>query len=678
MWGKQDPAHVARLAEQGLSFAPPAAWVTEREIPSSDGPAQGSIQFLMSDTQIDLTNGRDWTYRLVQRALNADGVGRMASFNTAYDPSCERITVHRIRVVRGTEVIELADPDSFQLLRREANLERRLYDGRLTVDLQIPDLRPGDLLDTWYTTHGVTPAIRDHLDARFTFEWGDPVSLGAVRVRAPERRSFAIRSLPTSWAAPTFSETRPSEGIIDREWIDKRGGVFRYDDSVPEWWQGHGRIEMADNKSWSDIADIFRDAYAAPAELSDSFRAGIAHIASTAATPAARTIAALRHVQREIRYLSVSIGEGGHIPRPVDEIWARRFGDCKDVSRLLCTMLRALDIDATPALVNTRVGASLDKQLPGVHAFDHCIVRVRISRRTYWLDATYGEQGGDLEHIFQPSLGWALPLEANAKLERMEGANNALHGLDITENFVFGPRPSSPAELHVEGVYRGWRADSIRSAIRRDGLDRTSESWLKHYARCYGGASVLESPKIEDDLDKNIFRLVERYRIDSPWNVTDNAARFTSVDDIFQRDLAILPYPGRTQPLYLGMPRRMTRKTMFKLPIKWTITPWSDRVDVPGIRGLSEFQVGDSSKLVLDIDYEITSQEVASEDLDDFRAAAEKLRGGTGISLTHGVKNGEFIKPGNSYSGNRGATIAVGIFLIVLVLARFLTSNQGG
>jgi transglutaminase-like putative cysteine protease len=678
MWGKQDPAHAQRLAEQGLSFGPPPAWIAERAIPEMPQDPQGSTQFLLSDSHIDLTSGRDWSYRMVQRALNADGVGRMANFTVAFEPSFERVTIHRVRILRGGQSIELADPDAFQLLRRETSLERRLYDGRLTADLQAPDLRPGDILDTWFTTHGVNPALRNALDARFSFEWSEPVGATAVRIRAPEARKFAIRSLPDTWTSPAYSETSPSEGIIEREWLETRKAIFRYDDAVPDWWNGHGRVEVADALSWAEIADIFRAAYAPPAETPAIVQTEVSRIAAAFASPADRTVAALRYVQREIRYLSVSIGEGGYVPRPIEDICARRFGDCKDVSRLLTTMLRALGIDAAPALVNTRVGEALDRAMPGVHWFDHCIVRARLDGKTYWLDGTFGEQGGDLGNLYQPQLGYALPLEDNARLEPIKGDDRFVHVLELTEDFVFGPKADSPAELRVEGVYRSWRADNLRGAIRRDGLDRHSEGWLKQYSRFYGGAVALEPPRITDDMSKNVLTLVERYRIEKPWEITNNVARFATIDDTFQRDLSVLPYPGRKQPLSLGIRRRMTRTTRLKLPVKWQVNAWSDLVKAPGIRGKSECYVGGDSRVTLDVDYEITQPHVDGSDLEEFNAGVEKLRGGVSVGLSHTVKNGAFVKSGSTYSGNRGAIIAVVVFIAALIFIRIVLANSGG
>lgn len=677
MWGKQDPAHAQRLAEQGLSFGPPPVWIAERAVPEMPQDPQGSTQFLLSDTHIDLTNGRDWTFRMVQRALNSDGVGRMANFSVSFDPSFERVTVHRVRILRGAQAIDLADPDGFQLLRRETSLERRLYDGRLTADLQVPDLRPGDILDTWFTTHGVNPALRNALDARFSFEWSEPVGATAVRIRAPETRAFAIRPLPETWTPPDYSETRPDDGVIEREWLDTRGAVFRYDDATPDWWAGHGRIEVAEALTWTQVADIFRAAYAPPAETPAVVQDEVDRIATAFASSSERAVEALRYIQREIRYLSVSIGEGGYIPRPIEEICTRRFGDCKDVSRLLVTMLRALGVDAVPALVNTRIGDTLDKGLPGVHAFDHCIVRARLDGKTYWLDGTFGEQGGDLDNLFQPQLGYALPLEENATLELIRTDDRLVHVFELTEDFTFGPKADSPGELRVHGVYRGWRADNLRGAIRRDGLDRHSEAWLKQYARFYNGAVAIDPPQVTDDIRNNVLTLVERYRLEKPWEVTNNVAKFTTIDDVFQRDLGVLPYPGRKQPLSLGIQRRMTRTTRLRLPVKWQVNPWSDVVKAPGVRGKTECYVGNDSRVTLDVDYEITRPWIEAADFDEFNAGVEKLRSGTSVSLTHVLKNGAFSNPGSTYSGNRGALIATIAFIAALVIIRIVLSANG-
>src|SRR5207245_3226925 len=66
-----------------------------------------------------------------------------------------------------------------------------------------------------------------------------------------------------------------------------------------------------------------------------------------------RVLQALRFVQDEIRYMGVEIGVNSHMPYSPATVVKRRYGDCKDKTLLLITMLRALGISARPALVST-------------------------------------------------------------------------------------------------------------------------------------------------------------------------------------------------------------------------------------------------------------------------------------------------------------------------------------
>ena len=60
---------------------------------------------------------------------------------------------------------------------------------------------------------------------------------------------------------------------------------------------------------------------------------------------------ALQFVQNKIRYVSLSFGSNAYHPHHPDEVLQNRYGDCKDKSLLLLSLLRAAGIQAWPALV---------------------------------------------------------------------------------------------------------------------------------------------------------------------------------------------------------------------------------------------------------------------------------------------------------------------------------------
>lgn len=58
-------------------------------------------------------------------------------------------------------------------------------------------------------------------------------------------------------------------------------------------------------------------------------------------------------IAKEMRYVAVFIGAGGYIPHDLAHIIKNRYGDCKDHTLLMMSLLKAVGIDSAPALINT-------------------------------------------------------------------------------------------------------------------------------------------------------------------------------------------------------------------------------------------------------------------------------------------------------------------------------------
>ena len=84
--------------------------------------------------------------------------------------------------------------------------------------------------------------------------------------------------------------------------------------------------------------------------------------------------ALLEYVQKEIRYTGLEIGLHSHAPNPPKVVLDRHFGDCKDKSLLLISVLGAVGIDAYPALVSSSLRVHVGEILPSPLAFDHVVV----------------------------------------------------------------------------------------------------------------------------------------------------------------------------------------------------------------------------------------------------------------------------------------------------------------
>lgn len=90
---------------------------------------------------------------------------------------------------------------------------------------------------------------------------------------------------------------------------------------------------------------------------------------------------------REIRYVAVEYGEAGYEPHNAADIFKNKYGDCKDQSILLITMLKEAGFTAWPVLISTRGYYNLNPDFPAVF-FNHCIAAVILNDMAVFLDPT--------------------------------------------------------------------------------------------------------------------------------------------------------------------------------------------------------------------------------------------------------------------------------------------------
>jgi tetratricopeptide (TPR) repeat protein len=170
-------------------------------------------------------------------------------------------------------------------------------------------------------------------------------------------------------------------------------------------------VEASDFTSWSELAALQAPLYGKAATLPPQgpLQAEVARIKALSPDPKIRVEAALALVQDRIRYVALSMGDGGLVPADAETTWSRRFGDCKGKTALLLGLLHAMDIAAEPVAVSIQAGDGLDERLPMIALFNHVLVRANLGGRTYWLDGT---RTGDkkLENIKVPAFRWGLPL----------------------------------------------------------------------------------------------------------------------------------------------------------------------------------------------------------------------------------------------------------------------------
>ena len=82
-------------------------------------------------------------------------------------------------------------------------------------------------------------------------------------------------------------------------------------------------------------------------------------------------------VQHDIRYVAIELGIGGWQPHPATDVFTHRYGDCKDKTTLMSSMLHEIGIDSYHVSINTERG-SVTPDVPAHLAFNHVIIAIKL------------------------------------------------------------------------------------------------------------------------------------------------------------------------------------------------------------------------------------------------------------------------------------------------------------
>lgn len=554
-------------AKQSYSIKPPPAWVQATSLPQDDkasNDSQSSVIYLLLENQIHVTaSTTERYYRRMQKVLTASGLDDVSQLEFDFEPSFQELNIHHIRIIRGKEMIDALKPKEIKVIQQEKELNQQLYNGTLSAIVFLSDVRKGDVIDYAYSLNGENPVMRGRFANSFTVGLTVPVEKLKWRLLYPAARSLQIKNHNTDIQPATRSIGNETEYIWQREQVE----AIEYESATPSWFDPHPSVQLSEFASWREVAQWAAPLYQVKQALSSKLEQQINKWRTEQPQSEQRLIAALRFAQDEVRYLGVELGAYSHQPNQPSVVFERRFGDCKDKSLLLVSMLNALGIEAHPALVNTSTQRGLDEWQPTPYAFDHCIVQAKVNAKTYWLDPTISYQRGDLSNHQNPNYERALVIsEGSHALEDITPPTLDKPAIEIKQIYTMTDH-QAPTTLLVVTTYRGENADSVRYNIADQSLAELGKSYMDYYAEQDHSIKAEGQPSIADDPGTNTLVITEKYTIADFWN---NGERDFYADQIYNS----VNNPGsskRTIPIAVSHPLYITQNIEVHLPEAYPI-----------------------------------------------------------------------------------------------------------
>jgi cellulose synthase operon protein C len=511
---------------------------------------------LLADVRVDRVGATGLATSHVQQLtlLTSDaGVRRYASRSIQYSPTSENIAILRARLhKRDGRVLQGEDTGDERVADRASAM---YYDVRSRV-VRFAGAEAGDIVELEYKIEPATESnpYGDYFASMQNFRTSLATRLKRYVVVADSQRKLYI----SGQAMPRL-RTTDSHGERAYCWEAADLKPLVSEPLGPPPTETSPYVHVSTVKDLDDLGRWYSAMLTPQLALSPELHQKADQIAAMYRDPLDRIRAVYRFVLTSTHYVALEFGIYSYKPYPVADVYARRFGDCKDKASLMIAMLRAVGVPADFVLVRTRPLGTVVPGAASIALFNHAIAYVR--QYDLWLDGTADYYGlRELPLDDQGAMALTIDEKGTSQL-RMIPVTQPLD--NITSRTVQAViRPNGAIDFTGTSTTRGEDAPALRRDFEVQ--ERQRESMRK------GLAELFPSVKLDTVA-------VEAADSDHPVQV-----RFAGTLDVFQgqrtlnlratwmpRDylqkLALLS--SRTQDVQLGSPWTTQEEFHFRLPV---------------------------------------------------------------------------------------------------------------
>lgn len=624
--------HGSALGAATVQVAPPGNWVKPHFFnlrPSSTLlDSNADDRYLLLERQINVRRNETFVHS-VRQILTTGGVQNDSTLTIDFNPSCQSLTLHWVRIWRDGTHLDRLDTNNVKVVEQEQDLNQSILNGEKSAILVLNDVRVGDIIDYAYTIKGANPVFDRHFSCAIPVQLDQPADRLLTRVLWPQPRPLYAKDHGCG-VEPVVTA---GKGGIDYVWNFRQVPGFSVEDSLPVWCEPEPWVQLTDFKTWAQVNQWARALFRTTSSLSPQLSRQIAAWRQIPGQEQ-QILAVLRFVQDDVRYFGIEIGASAEKPAAPSVVFARRFGDCKDKSLLFVTILRALGMEAYPVLVNADLGRGIEDWRPSASAFDHCIAVVRCNGRMYWLDPTLNYQHGPLAAHYLPDYGCGLVIVPGTTGLTVIPQTTGLPKTTATEYFRIRDI-TQPAKLKVVTVAEGRDADSLRELFATTKRSDIQKRYTHFYSALYPGIKMSAPIVFKDNQQQNRIQTMEFYTIDKIWIRSGKGRAYRC--EFYPATIAgLLTTPDdtvRKLPLGVNFPQHQILHTIVILPSAWPSAAGKKTISDPAFTFQKDYRCM-GNRLVMNYEYQSLTDSVSPARVGQYLQRLNQASQSLGYALT--------------------------------------------
>jgi tetratricopeptide (TPR) repeat protein/transglutaminase-like putative cysteine protease len=323
------------------------------------------------------------TYYLVFKVITQNGADDWANISLNWEPWHEERPAVRARVITPDQVEHLLDPKTVADAAAHEQ-DSRIYSDRRVLRAPLPAVTPGAIVEEEFVEKESAPVFGAGTVSTFYFGRSVPVKSARLVLDAPA-------SLPLQYRLQLLPDLKPLRTeengrvrfVFEAGPLEPLANAPGY---LPSDVPAFPHVTFSTGASWQKIAEEYGRIVDEKIATTD-VRPQVSKLLAGKSSRDEKIAALVDNLNRLVRYTGIEFGEAAIVPHSPNETWNRKYGDCKDKSVLLVSLLRTAGVPAYIALLDSGYDQDVTPDLPGMGMFDHAIVFIP-GTPDIWIDAT--------------------------------------------------------------------------------------------------------------------------------------------------------------------------------------------------------------------------------------------------------------------------------------------------
>ena len=426
------------------------------DAPTQDDHLESGAVVLWETEVLDINEDVSYVYstRRVVKVLGEKG-RNFGQVSIPYTRGSDDITIHHARTITPDgRTIVLNRSEIVKGIPPPSAVQAGLFVDVRLMHFTMPELSDGCIIDYAYSSNNRGHLMRGEFWRQVYYQTSVPVRHYRFTVHAPKKKTLNYQ-INGPQIEPTITETS-----YTRTYTFETHDIppLREETFMPAIEDLAYGISITSLDSWQKLAEwyamlIREQDYITP-EIEEKTK-GLLRGAWNRKEKIKRLY---EYVATNIDYVGIELGIWAIKPHPASHILKEGYGDCKDKSTLLSSMLSVAGIKSYPVLISAGESSGVVRDIPSLAYFNHMILAVEKngSGDLIWVDATAETCAfGDLPASDQDR--WVLIVNPDflrgEKENTSEGQKQDLNTLKIRSRlYQFAKSPTVPADQNLKRV----------------------------------------------------------------------------------------------------------------------------------------------------------------------------------------------------------------------------------